>query len=48
MRAEGSLITVRGKRKLGYDIDVQVSITNTKAVIKVKGLQDDEEDCEEY
>lgn len=43
VRGEGSLITVRGKRKLGYEITVEISSQQEKLVLA--DLADDEDDC---
>ena len=43
VKGEGSLITVRGKRKLGYEITVEISTPKDKLVLE--GLCDDEDDC---
>ena len=48
---EGSLITVRGKRKLGYELSAEITFkfkdgSECKAV--VSKICDDEEDCESF
>lgn len=47
MRGEGSLITVRGKRKLGYEVDLEIGLASG-SVVTLIGICDDEADCEEF
>ncbi|TNV84483.1 hypothetical protein FGO68_gene1640 [Halteria grandinella] len=47
LRGEGSLITVRGKRKLGYEVDLEIGLASG-SVVTLIGICDDEDDCEEY
>lgn len=37
---------MRGKRKLGYELDLQVYLGD-KDVVTLLGISDDEEDCED-
>jgi hypothetical protein len=41
---------VRGKRKLGYDFDVDLILTieSTKVKVKLIEMCDDEEDCSDF
>jgi hypothetical protein len=47
VKGEASIITVRGKRKLGYELDIEMSLTEgqLKTKVSLTGLCDDEEDC---
>ena len=47
-RGEASIVTVRGKRKLGYDLDLEVNfkIDGTNILVKMQEVSDDSEDCE--
>ncbi len=49
-RGEASLITVRGKRKLGYEFDVEliIQIDSNKVKVKIIEMCDDEEDCTDF
>ncbi len=41
---------VRGKRKLGYDFDAELTfnIEGKKILVKIRDLCDDEDDCGEF
>jgi hypothetical protein len=41
---------VRGKRKLGYDFDVEliINIDSNKVKVKIIEMCDDEEDCSDF
>lgn len=43
-------MTVRGKRKLGYDFDAELTFTNEgkKVTVKITDMCDDEDDCGEF
>lgn len=32
LRGEGSLITVRGKKKLGYELDIELLLSNENVI----------------
>ena len=47
IRGEGSLITVRGKRKLGYELDIEVTVDGPIKFQLIE-LCDHEEDVAEF
>jgi len=47
IRGEGSLITVRGKRKLGYELDIEVTVEGPIS-FRLNELCDHEEDVAEF
>jgi hypothetical protein len=40
IKGEGSIVTVRGKRKLGYEIDIEIG-----QKVQLYEITDDEDDC---
>ena len=50
LKGEGSLITVRGKRKLGYELTVELSfhskdMTSSPIKLILEEICEDEDDC---
>lgn len=48
LKGEGSLITVRGKRNLGYELTAEVVLSHPlkqDATLVLEGICEDEDDC---
>ena len=46
LRGEGSLITVRGKQKLGYELDIEISLGTT--IFRLLEVCDHEDDAADF